>query len=446
VTPVEPHEVVVFAPFSGITTHAVVERFVARELAAAGARVLLVTCSGALDSRCVVIESKGLDPGLTCATRAAVCRECIASRPLHHFDDTSAYETIDIDRLIGEEESVLVERIRADFLARPTPDFTWDDVPLGSFWCFETVLKYKSESLTEEFMAHFRETAHSGALAFVAGLSIADSQTPPRALLCHTAQYALNRSFAAPFIERGIDSFSFANSGQLSRWQDGMEVDQVGPNVVPDRQSSRDRREQTLTVPLAATELSEVLTWVRTHTDQKSSVIYSTPRGRMTATEVRTALGLRGVSTVVAFSSSPDERLAANMAKLLPPEQQAYDEDEHYRFAQLVADTAESCPDIDVVYRLHPRLAPNNRDPKLSPHLGRLIDSMRADLPNLILNVPDQGLSLYSVAMVADAGLNWSSTAGLEFLLLGIPVIGLREAPSGRLPTQPGFRDGRVGF
>ncbi len=55
------------------------------------------------------------------------------------------------------------------------------------------------------------------------------------------------------------------------------------------------------------------------------------------------------------------------------------------------------------------------------------------------MNPPEQNLSLYDLAMVAHAGLNWSSTAGLEFLALGIPVIGMEASPVQAYPGEINF-------
>jgi hypothetical protein len=96
---------------------------------------------------------------------------------------------------------------------------------------------------------------------------------------------------------------------------------------------------------------------------------------------------------------------------------------------------------MNFIYRLHPRLARNRRDPMRSPHLDRLLALLDTDdrPTNLIVNTPEQSLSLYELAMIAHAGLNWSSSAGLEFLALGIPVIGMKDSQVQAYPVELNF-------
>lgn len=421
-----PYDVVLFAPFAGVRPHARLERRVANALVEAGGRVLFVTCSGLLDSRCVVMESRGLEAGASAQERKAICARCVKASSELDDEVPLLGDTIDVADLIEPTDRSLADEIVGSFLEDPSPDFQWSEIPFGAFWAYETVLKYKSEERTSEFIGHLTETAKSGSIAFSAGRKLA-LEVSPSAVLLHSSEYGINRSFLQGFDASRTQKFTFFNAGQFSQWESGFQLLQLDDDGIPVRQS--DLRALARRCALVRAELRTLKTWFDDRIGQRSALVYSAPRTAITAGEVRKRLGVGDRRVVIAPSSSPDERHAATLARLLPSGTPPYDPDEHFRFARLLAAAARANPSIAFVYRLHPRLAPNHRDSVLSPLLDKLILAVGGgERPeNLILNTPDQGLSLHDVAMIADAGLNWSSSAGFELLALGIPVIGMSD-------------------
>lgn len=428
------YDVILFAPFAGIRPHARLERRVANALVEAGANVILVTCSGLLESRCTVMESRELKAGADARQRKAICASCTASLERLNDEVPLLCDTIDIASLLHASDKHLAEQIFTDFETNPSPNFEWSGIPFGAFWTYETILKYKSEEPRPEFIEHLTETAKSGSLSFVAGRRLAQEHAPS-AVFLHSFEYAINRSFLYAFDNQETLKLTFFNAGQLSEWERGFRVERVGTDgAFADTSRVRDIAR---TAPLATLELNALQKWFDDRVDQRSALVYSMPRSRLTPREVRSRLGVDDKRVVLALSSSPDERQAATLARLTPSGLPPYDPDEQFAFARLVSETARDNPDIAFVYRLHPRLAPNRRDSQRSPLLDKLLSCVGGeDRPNnLVLNLPSQDLSLHDVAMIANAGLNWSSTAGLELLALGIPVVGINGAVLNAYPS-----------
>jgi hypothetical protein len=92
-------------------------------------------------------------------------------------------------------------------------------------------------------------------------------------------------------------------------------------------------------------------------------------------------------------------------------------------FIERALQAARNSPEIDFVFRLHPRLAPNKRESLRSPDLDVIEELLSRRGTNVFLNSPGDGIGLYDVARIATFGINHASSAGLEFLALGIPVI-----------------------
>jgi hypothetical protein len=92
-------------------------------------------------------------------------------------------------------------------------------------------------------------------------------------------------------------------------------------------------------------------------------------------------------------------------------------------FIQVMVAVARQLPHLDFVFRLHPRLLPNKRERVTSPDLAAIQASLN-DLPrNAVINSPGQQLSLYDIIRISSVAVNQSSSAGLEFLALGLPVV-----------------------
>jgi hypothetical protein len=434
-------QVVVFAPFAGITTHSVVERALAQQLGLHGADVVLITCSGQFRSRCVFMESKSMAVPATEAERQNACLKCSTRRQEIHGRPQN-YRTVDLQDLVEASDSHLSAQILDAFRSNPSTDFEWDGYPLGAFWSYETVLRFKSAARTDEFNAHLAEIAESGVVAFALAQRLATaSDSAIKSVLVHSVEYGINRSFIAPFVSEGTPCFTFANAGLLSAWTAGVNVQNININVAWDHATLRENRVRAFDGgEISISEGAMVRTWLDERINPTSALVYSASRGSMSASSVRAELGLELRPTVVAFGSSPDERWAANIARLVT---EPNDEGDQYTFLRRVMQLAEAMPHANFVYRIHPRLAPNRRDAQLSPHFDRLIAA--ADGPdNFFLNLPSQGLGVYDVVMVADVALNWNSSTGLEFMLCGVPVLAFEDAPVirpdgvqfGRLPES----------
>ncbi len=433
-TLVDP-DIIMFAPFFGIPLHSSIEQHISTTLQKAGARVALVACDGILKSRCVVMESKAIAPSAAKEEREAVCIKCRAIRRSSLAQASLGDGIIALEDFADQSVRDAASDILGAFLKNPTPAFEWEGVSLGAFWSYETTLRFKSAELTESSLQHLSEIAESGAVAHAVAHHLV-TQARPGAVLVHSMEYGVNRSFIAPFVRAGVPCYTFFNAGQYSQWDQGFTILPLEQNVIVRSDRARNRTAEACRSPLGQAEFAPLSTWSDDKLLQRSALVYSNSRSERDSSHVRDLLSLPDRPTVLVPSSSPDERHAATLAQLLPPDIAPYDPEEHYRFAKLVVLLSQSNPDLNFVYRLHPRLAPNRRDAEESPHLKRLVDLLASRPANLYLNTPDQGLGLYDLAMVTDVVLHWSSTAGLELLLLGIPLVGVTDSPVRILPDD----------
>jgi hypothetical protein len=141
---------------------------------------------------------------------------------------------------------------------------------------------------------------------------------------------------------------------------------------------------------------------------------------------------------VVVLLSSPDE----TRSSMLVDAEYHRDPDRGYsdiaEFITAARELAVQSPELDVVLRLHPRLMPNKRESVSSPDLEAILTSLQ-DLPaNAHINGPGDGISLYDLIGIASAALNQSSSSGLEYLSLGLPVVSYDPVRQNAYPPEFG--------
>lgn len=105
---------------------------------------------------------------------------------------------------------------------------------------------------------------------------------------------------------------------------------------------------------------------------------------------------------------------------------------------------ARALPHIDFVFRLHPRMLANKREKLDSPDLNEIYQILDEAPANAHINQSGDGIGLYDTARIASVGLNHASTSGLEFLLLGIPVIHYDPPRLNAYPPEFGFEVQRL--
>jgi hypothetical protein len=80
-------------------------------------------------------------------------------------------------------------------------------------------------------------------------------------------------------------------------------------------------------------------------------------------------------------------------------------------------------PDLQLVLRMHPRIAAGNRSASISAEYDQLKEDFSAPPANVAIVWPEDKLSSYNLAEIADAAVVAWSTMGLELARFGVPVV-----------------------
>jgi hypothetical protein len=150
------------------------------------------------------------------------------------------------------------------------------------------------------------------------------------------------------------------------------------------------------------------------------------PNWAKETTGLEQALGLsRSRKTLVAYTSSLDEFVASRgvlEAFGRPYATGPRPFDDQFAWLRALVDWAESRSDVQLIVRVHPRTG-SGRFPTVASEYYRLKTEFAVCPFNVTIVWPDDPVSSYNLAEIADAVLVSWSTIGLECARFGIPVI-----------------------
>ena len=188
----------------------------------------------------------------------------------------------------------------------------------------------------------------------------------------------------------------------------------IGPDPEPFKRFWRDWKD----VPLNEAQMSEAITWVRDRRFGRNQAgIHSFTAAPSGAVALREQLGAAQGQTLVAmFTSSTDEFSGTRMLAGGPFRSQ----DE---WIERIVAWAATRPQCFLVIRAHPCLSGKGTNISAPAQIDWL-RSLQGRLPvNARMVMPDDPLSSYDLMDCADVGVTYGSTAGLEMLVLGKPIL-----------------------
>ena len=158
----------------------------------------------------------------------------------------------------------------------------------------------------------------------------------------------------------------------------------------------------------------------------RGSHLYS-PAKRLEAVELTEQLGLnQQKKTLVAFTSSLDENFAAKSLLKGMGFHRAHPEqpfEDQIDWLSSLTRYVECSDALQLVVRIHPREGKNERESFSSRHLEILKDTFDRPFKSCRFVWPQDDISSYDLAEIADVALTSWSSMGAELARLGIPVL-----------------------
>ena len=421
---------------AGLWPSYVLEHRLANALGEAGREVTMIECQGVLKNQCPVMTANHILVSATPGSRGPICGDCRHNASL--TQSRSCYASLSLDAYVTDAVSADVADIMSKVTATNWSELIVDGIPVGRYATYLTMLHHKLPDVTSsaEAWAEYLADLKNALLVLKSLPAIFEEEKPTHAVV-YNPLYPTHRMFVEFARARGIQIVSLSAGSYLpSRYDTAF----VFPRIESSQtmvDSSRIRA--SLESPCSDLELRAVSLHLAELIAGADPWVYSTLPSGMGAAEIRKTLGVRPETPVVTvLVSSPDETRSSILvgAEYVRDAESGFSDIAEF-IDQAVA-AARQLPQIDFVFRLHPRLLPNKRERVTSPDL-LAIEGALASLPeNAVINAPAQRLSLYDTIRISSAAINQSSSAGLEFLALGIPVVQYDAARQNAYPPSFG--------
>lgn len=300
--------------------------------------------------------------------------------------------------------------------------FKYDDISIGINASYEFNLYYKLAStdipshLWPIYLIHLRNSL----IAAIAGRKILETRRPDR-LVVYNNLYSTNHVMVDLAESMGIYSFGLhAGSHHRDRVSEITIFRGNSGQALVARAKSWERYRL---IGLSSEEVRHAYIHIREMILAKSPWVYSVAARGASTTEIRNFFGVQSHQKVLlATMASGDEQFCYSLVASAPDGQRPMTEFQVEWLNKLIQWVGDK-PDLFLIIRVHPREFPNKREAVISPHVEKY-KAVFQNLPkNIIINWPTDNISMYDLFKIVDVGLNNTSSAGLEMMCFGIPIV-----------------------
>lgn len=412
--------VLFFSPFSEIHEHSLPEFVLMNGLIEAGWEVHVVRCTGSLNALCPSMAARGIASGDGALNKSLVCATC--RHVAHHLGGARITQwTLDDFLLPADHRDAQL------FVAGLTVDSWMRDllrgIPVGKYASYEFLLTHKlhEERLPPSLLADYRIYAMNAALSSLAAQKALDEVRPIR-ILTYNTLYGANRVWQHVAEAQGIPCYSLHGGFDTARRYETLMMYRDDNEQVLIAQSPE--AEAAVTRPCTPVAIQQAAVTLSRQIKASSVFTYSKAHEKLTPPVVRNRLGLDPERPVVLVPlSSADERFGASVLGLEALSREPQTFKNQFGWVTYLNELALRRLDLQFVVRLHPRMFPNRREGARAPAADQTLILLRNAPDNVIVNTPDDDLSLTDILQVTAAGACGTSSVGLQMAALGLPVV-----------------------
>jgi|GEM_PF-6342073 hypothetical protein len=427
--------VIVFSPQNAVNPQSALLGIVARTLQDLGNDVHLVFCNKYFEY-CSAMRCHGLGPESSKEKKDAVCSICVPNaeaaarhykiRNVHYLDKENALELVN-------ECSHIIDKYEQS--GRPWIDFTHNNISLGKMAAFDATISLKSIDLDESSKINIDTLStniRDSLLAYLTVEKLAKKIRP--ALFVFYNDYSVMHSAAQGAVTAGAKPILITHASH--RNVDFRKLNIFKGSTAKTLYSLSDMWKKWKKLALTPMMVKEVEADILQRLSGKGTHIFSSGITRGTA-----LFPPSNASTIVAFTSSPDEvfaglRLAEALGVTIPSPRYTFGssyQDTQIKWLQAVAKHCHKRGHRFII-RVHPREGQGHGGYE-SSHLAMLREALKELPGDPLLLWPDDPRSSYDLALSADLILTcWTSMAA-ELSRIGGSVLAASEYVS-HIPSE----------
>jgi hypothetical protein len=356
--------------------------------------------------------------------RGDVCFGC--ERRAHFFARETGLNHVFLDSKLTVDDRKRIDQEIADVEIDEWKNYQKFGVPIGRYAGYEFTLENKLSNLnlSKDTFPYYINQLRNTSRSLQGWLNLIDDCDFDVVIVTNDL-YSVNRAASSAAKLKGRRVYNLSNGADLRLYSNSISFSDNGET---DLLSSRHNTLSDFTLEHMSPDL---ITQVGQHFKElsagKNAFSYTSRSGRLSSTTIREKLGIpQNHSVVLVLTSSSDERVAADLVGI---REHSIQSNESALFANTtmwlrwIIENANRFSEITFVIRVHPRLFPNKREGVLA-EAAETLKSLLSVLPsNVRVNWPSDKIGLYDLATITRSVLNHTSSAGVEMLSLGLPVI-----------------------
>lgn len=413
---------VFFEPTAYVHSHYVTVAIVARTLKERGHQVLIVGCEGDY-SHCLAMDIAGLRMDKTEAQRREICRRCDVVRMRTGAD--YGLPSIDISALVDESAK---QEIRQQVATMPADagQFEVDGFRFGALCGSDLALQRKALNqmhATGENRQVLEAYVEGALLSYRAAKALIKTYSVARILYFNEYSMLLGAAIAADKAGVPITRLSQAVYRGIDRSKIMLAAE---PLAIYTYHRLLDEWPQWRDLALPPALVESITEHSLLRLVGGGATVYSPGHGGRTDA-LYDQLGLSlGRRLLVAYPSSMDEyhanmNMMGALNNVLFPNDQPFP-DQTTWLRELVTHVEQSS-DLQLVIRIHPREGRNVFDTIESDNLANLKRDFSGAYKHVRIIWPEETISSYDLAEIADVALSGWSNISLELARFGIPTL-----------------------
>jgi hypothetical protein len=411
-----------FAPEAGVGRHFAAHCLLARTLKERGERVLVVRCFD-LYPRCIVMDSFSAPADIPPAVREATCRSCAQSS----LRMTGEYglDVVDLRDLVDAAETAAIRKRIAE-AAGDLAALEVDGVRIGDFACADAVVNFKlvDPNADGPDVRRIRESYAEGAMMSLRAMQKLLRMFNIRCVV-HFNEYAILMGAVMAARNAGIAIGNITITYLRATDQRSIQVISHTLKIMGTREALDSwSKWRKLALPVA--RVREFGSDLRFRMTARSTLVYS-PAHSGKGSELFEDLGLsEDRRLLVAYTSSLDELRSLQVMLRAAGEELVFGTQpfrDQIEWLSAIIDYVEASDDLQLVIRVHPREGANKREQKASVHLGQLRQRFSGTYRNVRVVWPQDPVSSYDLAELADVGLTAWTSMSVEMAKMGVPIV-----------------------
>lgn len=412
-------KILFFSIHSSIWQHAFPEALVAKALIDGGHNVVHAWCDGLFDKLCICMVANGLSLDSDVSAKQRICSFCKQNKSL--LQSKFSFNGVNLEDFLDSTEVAFIDTEISRLSPNDYYDYEHNGIPIGRLSIYETMLRFKKNTLRIEsdIEADYYKTWLKNAFCVAVAAPKIIEHIKPDKLLIYSNTYSSNNVINFYAKDVGIDSYSMTAWDNLANFYRGLNI--VKGYNLEHYHGLFNMWEKVKHKHFPSKLIKKILPHMLSQIHAKTFVTYS--KGKQSDKNILDYFKIsKNQKIVSAMMSSYDEIIASYAIGEFTTHETRLFKNQAEWIGALI-EYFKVRPDLFLIIRVHPREFPNHREGQKSKN-AELYEKLLTNLPsNIVVNWPSDNISVYDLAEHVDLVLNGFSSSGLEMALLGIPVL-----------------------